>query len=324
MATDNRAYGLALGPETPMFYAGQGVSTPFGIHLPPGGKVAAYLRSGGVSDQDPTEIQNRLVTTLAAALRYVRAGRGDTIVVLPGHSENVTDATMLDNLVAGTRILGCGHGSLTPTFRWTNTAGQWTVDQANVVIQGLRLRMEGANGVVKAVIVTGPDSLITGCDIETASGATAKATIAVEYGATSDRGAFIGNRVRGTAGHNSANVIKIVSAVSDIAILRNQMFASATSANGLIQVTAAALGVMIGQNVLMNSMTTAALVAIDLGTTATTGMIWDNRIGVLTGGAMVSGTHGISFGGSADYRIFENYISDSANGGGITVVTAAA
>src|SRR5262245_22829772 len=105
------AHGLAVGPVTTPMYTGFGVETPFGVILPPGGKIAAYVRSTGVQDQDPEEIANAVVPTLAQALPYVRSGKGDTIVCLPGHTENVTTGTALTGLKAGTRIIGMGHGS---------------------------------------------------------------------------------------------------------------------------------------------------------------------------------------------------------------------
>src|SRR5688572_24258964 len=131
--------------------------------LPTGANIV-YLRSTGPADYAPPALTGRIVPTLAAALRQCRSGRADTVLVLPGHSESVADATMLDNLVSGTRIIGYGRGSMQPVFRWTATASQWILNDADVLIRGLRLRMEGANGVVKALAWTGADCRIEACD----------------------------------------------------------------------------------------------------------------------------------------------------------------
>ena len=123
MSTSNFAYGNSMYKNLPAVSAGAGIQFPFGTVLPPGGRVI-YLRSTGPQDGDDTTWSQRLETTLAAALSKCRSGLADTIIVLPGHSESVVDATMLDNLVDGTRIIGAGSPMQddAPQFRWTATA----------------------------------------------------------------------------------------------------------------------------------------------------------------------------------------------------------
>jgi hypothetical protein len=201
--------GGHLVPQLPFNAMTGGVDLGASVVLPPGGNVI-YVRSTAPDDFDPPGVTARVVTTLAVALQTCRANRGDTVVVLPGHSENVADALMLTNLKAGTRIIGLGWGADMPTFRWTATTSQWPITVNNVLIQGLRLRLEGANGVVKAIAITGTDTTIKGCDIEMASGTTAKATIGIEVGSGALRTNIIANRFRGTETHNVTDGIKVV------------------------------------------------------------------------------------------------------------------
>ena len=317
------AYGNFLsGPMTRMDI-GFGLQTPFGIVLPPGGRIAAYVRSAGVGDGDEWLEDAPLVQDLASALRYARANRGDAVVVLPGHSENVTDATMLDNLVAGTRIIGAGQGADMPSFRWTNTAGQWTVDQDNVTIQGLRLRLEGVNGVVKGINVTAADCAMFGNDIEVASGASNKATIAIEVGSAAHRFSLMGNRVRGTETHNVTDCIKVVGATPprELYIARNRMIASATAANGLINITVAAKGVLIEENVIYNTHTSSTA-GIAVANVAADGVICRNLVGVLNNGTAAS--QGIVFTSTGStIKCFENYTSDEARASGVLAPAAA-
>ncbi len=293
-----------------------GVRTPYGILLPPGGKVAAYLRSTGPQTNDDQFIRNNLYGTLAAALKRVRSGLGDTILVLPGHSESVADATMLDNLVAGTKIIGVGQGSQMPVFRWTATGSQWVLNDANVTISGLRLRLEGANGVVKAILATAADISLTGCDIEVASGATAKATIALELGAGADRFYLGGNVFRGTATHNATDGVKIVAAVNDIRIAGNEMVFSATAGNGLVHFTAAALGLKIRDNLIYNTHT-ASSVALLFDNVAADGFVMDNRVGCINTGAITSGTVGIAFGANTLVLFFQNFAANDKGTSGV-------
>src|SRR3954471_7705856 len=116
-------------------YGDQGLRTQYGIILPPGARVAAYVRSIGVQSGDDAFLASNLVTTLAAGLARVRPNLGDYVVVLPGHVESVADATTFSGaLVAGTKIIGVGKGSNAPTFNWTATAAQWLVNKADVTI----------------------------------------------------------------------------------------------------------------------------------------------------------------------------------------------
>ncbi len=304
-------FGSPLSPDLPFVAAGAGTKTPFGIALlPPGARVAAYVRSTGVQSGDDQFTAQNLVTTLAAGLARVRSGLGDTVVVLPGHSESVTDATMLDNLVPGTRIMGFGRGSNMPVFRWTATASQWALNDADVTIQGLRLRLEGANGVVKAILVTAADVGIYGCDIEVASGASNKATIALEVGAGSNRFELIGNVLRGTATHNVTDGVKVVAAVDQIRIQDNEMVFSATAGNGLIHFTAAATAIKVLRNILDNSQTSSTACLLFDATIAVSGVVANNYCAILADGT--ANATGIVFTATSGTtaKFFENYCSD--------------
>ena len=315
------AYGAPFSPDIPQVSAGVGMKTPYGITLlPPGSRVAAYVRSTGLQTGDDQFTATNLVSTLAAGLFRVRSGLGDTVVVLPGHSESVTDATMLDNLLPGTRIVGFGRGSAMPTFRWTATASQWAINDADVTIQGLRLKLEGANGIVKAILVTAADVGIYGCDVEVASGASNKATIALEVGAGADRFELVGNLFRGTATHNVTDGVKVVAAVNDVRITDNEMLFSATAANGNIHVTAAALNIKILRNMLTNSHTSSTS-CVTVDSVAASGMIAENYCGTLNNGTATA--QGIILTSStAVIKCFQNFSSDQPSLSGILTPVA--
>lgn len=311
-------FGSPTTPDLPLAVAGAGMKTPFGITLlPPGSRVAAYVRSTGIQSGDDNFIAGNLVPTLAAGLARVRSGLGDSVVVLPGHSESVTDATMLDNLVPGTRIVGFGRGSAMPTFRWTATGSQWVLNDADVVIQGLRLRLEGANGVVKAIVSTAADIGIYGCDIEVASGASNKATIALEIGAASHRFELIGNVFRGTATHNVTDGVKIVGVSDQIRIEDNEMVFSATAGNGLIHFTGAATGIKVLRNILDNSMTSSTATMLFDATIVVTGVVADNYCSILTDGT--ANATGVVFTATSGTtaKFFQNFCSDEVRRSGV-------
>ena len=311
-----------LHPNLPYLAAG-GIQTPAVQVLPPSARIAGYVRSGGPADADDEEVKRRLYTTLSAALTQVRANKGDTVLVLPGHSENVTDATMLTNLKAGTRIIGVGstRQSDAPTFRWTDTSGSWSVDDADVTIENLYLRMEGANGITKAIDVTAAGFSLLNCHIQTASGASNKATIAIEVGADGDNCTIAGNYIRGTATHNSTNVVLVDGACTDLRFVNNTAICSATAANGILQVTAAALNMDVSGNRLYNTHTSSTA-CIAFGNVACDGFCTFNVFGTKNNG--VAANQGVTFGAAALVVSAENYSVDEAVKSGVLAPAAVA
>lgn len=309
--------GSSAGPNLmPQLADGyMGLRTQYGFMVPPGCHVAAYVRSTGAQSGDDPYVLSNLVTTLASGLKRCRSGMGDYVVVLPGHSESVTDATMLTNLVAGTRIVGIGHGSMRPVFRWTATSSQWALSVADVLIAGLNLRLEGANGVVKAIAVTGANSVLAFNKVQVASGASNKATIALEYGSGADDFELIGNQFHGTETHNATDGVKVAAAVLGGRIEDNEMVFSATAANGLIHYTAAALRQRILRNYVYNTMTSSS-VGVCFDAVAVDGVMSDNRVAVVNTGTLTSGTVGIKIGAGCLVTFFENYgVNDLAKSG---------
>lgn len=309
-------------PPLPLVESG-GVRTPAVQILPPAANVVAYVRSGGLPLTADEDISRRLKTTLAAALPLVRPGTGDTIVVLPGHSENVTDATMFTNLVAGTKIVGVGNVNQddAPTFRWTNTAGSWTIDQKNVSISGLRLRMEGANLVVKCIDVTAAGFTLANCNIETSSGASNRASICLEIGAGANECTVAGNYFRGLTASESLNVMLVDAAISNLRVVGNTAIASSNINNGILSVTAAATNMDISGNRFYNTHT-ASVAAINFANVACDGFCTNNLVGVKNNG--VAASQGIVFGAAALVVCAENYCVDEPRASGVLAPAAVA
>lgn len=315
------AYGNANFPLLPYADLGAGLRTPFGTIIPPGGNVI-YLRSTGPQDFDPPEIAARCNLTLESALAQCRAGRHDRIVALKGHSQNVTDATMMNALVNGTTIVGDGNpeDDDAPTFRWTATGSQWAITKKNITFANLKLRLEGANGVAKAINVTAGQVRFITCDIEIASGAANLATIAVEVGAGANRFTMAGNIVRGTT-DIVTDVVKIVSAVDMVRILDNEFNAAATAAVGFVNIGAAATNIRILRNYMANG-AAASTACISAGAFASTGGIGDNFCGTINNG--VATAQGIILNAASLIRCFQNFSCDEAGKSGVLTPTVVA
>ena len=301
----------------PMYAAGIGLSTPYGTLLPPGSKVAAYVRGTAgtllnVSNDDPFIVKNQ-VATLNEACKRVRSGAGDTIICLPGHTESFSTADAVPDLIAGTRIIGVGHGSLRPTFRWTATAATLLLNVADVLLSGLRLRMEGANGVVAPITVSAADNTIFDCDIETSSGASNLATTPITVAAGAHRFAFIANRMRGVAAGACTDGISVTGAVDDAAFIGNYMFFASGTATGLIRVSADALRMNFDSNRMYN-LTASSVNTIVFNSSGITAIFNDNRSAVLTNGTPPAG--GILITSASFAAGCENYTTDATAASG--------
>lgn len=147
------AYGAFSFPHLPFqrFPVGARLGS---VTVLPGGSNVHYVRSTGAADYDPPELAARIHTTVNSALAECRSGRGDTVIVLEGHTENISAADAWSNLVAGTRIIGRGYGTMRPTFTWTAAAGTILGDVANVWIENCIFNTAGARGSTTALTVT--------------------------------------------------------------------------------------------------------------------------------------------------------------------------
>lgn len=264
-----------------------------GYVLAPNGGQVFYVDSGGIRDGFSDDIASALYPTLAAALNVCRANRGDTIVVLPQHAENV--GTTTPTFVAGVKIIGVGNGAERPTFSWTATGSVWTISVNNVWIENLVLDTGEANGVVKAIAITGTDVTFTRCEFITTTDSTHKATIVLEIGTGGHRAIVHNNKFRGAAGTLSTDVVKVAGAVDQAEVTDNRMLCGATAANGLIHVTGAATNILIGGN-RAYSTGASSTATIKIDDVASDGFLYDNLVAVTNNGT--GNAQGIVFAGS--------------------------
>jgi hypothetical protein len=92
----------------------------------------------GNAGNDGTSPSNPLVT-IDAAIGKCTANKGDIVVVMPEHSENISSATSLVVDVAGVSIIGLGRGRNRPQLHFTNTAGSIEMDAANTRLSNVVL-----------------------------------------------------------------------------------------------------------------------------------------------------------------------------------------
>lgn len=314
---------LAQFPDLPYQAIAAGLRTEYGVSIPTGSRVI-YLRSTGLQDGDDGNFNNRLTLSLSAALAQCRADRGDVILVFPGHSETIGASTL--TWVSGVRIVGVGdpRQDTAPTFNWNATTSKMAVSAKNVTLSNLRLTMDGANGVVKALEVTAAGFTLDNCFVRFASGAALKATIAIELGEGASEATIRNCRFSGTETHNATDVIKCVGSSAPnngLRVVDNEFFGSVTAGNGFVHVTTASLRIRIARNVMYNTHT-ASTSCITIDNVAADGLIDYNMLATKSTGAQVSGTNGIAFAGASVLaQCFENRSANDKQTSGMLLPT---
>lgn len=293
----------------PHYGAGSGFSTPFGKVLSPFGQ-AFYVSA---TKLDNSDMEKRRSSTLANALRLCKAGRGDVIYIAPGHTETVSDATMLDNLVAGVAIVGAEGGTM-PVFTFTATASQWTLDHADVSVHGIHFDLTGIDAVVAGLAVTGARNVISGCKF-TCETTSLQATAVITLATGADGTTIVGNRFVGTGSDDVTTAISVAAAADDITIAHNTFIGGWHATLGAISVAGAALRLLVDSNRIVNLFSGTG-VCIGVADAASTGLVCYNSMSTVnTGTANATGIVFTSTGSLL--RCTENYHSDEARASGV-------
>lgn len=102
------------------------------------------------------------------AIAYCKAGRGDTIIVSPGHTENIAVAGAT-TIPAGTTIVGGGYGAGRPVITFTNAGAFISGGGAGVQLQNLIFDLSGVAALTKGFLINTGGFQINLCKIIQAS-----------------------------------------------------------------------------------------------------------------------------------------------------------
>ncbi len=248
------------------------------------GNVVAYVRSTGVQTGDPEEIAGPLYTSLNDALALCRSGFGDTVAVLPDHDEDITSADQMDNLVAGTRIIGIGHGTLKPKLTWTAAASTFLFDVANVRLENFQLQMaESTTGgvtVAAPITVSAAGCAITDCDIYFGEDANDNVTIGITTTTAADNFSFLRNRCYGKTAAECTTFMRLVGA--DYFRMEDCVVQGATSSTtvGVVQFLTTASTFISMKNCTFQNNKASSVHAVT-GMAGLTGTVEDCNFGIL-------------------------------------------
>ena len=137
---------------------------------------------GGSNSNKGTYLQP--FSTIDYAIGRCTANRGDTIYVMPGHSETITTASAIDFDVAGVRLIGLGNGTLQPQIKSNHADATIFVDADNVVISNINFQSTitvVAIGI--SVQASATDFVLHDCKFDVETTGTDEFLIAVNFGA---------------------------------------------------------------------------------------------------------------------------------------------
>lgn len=215
--------------------------------------------------------------TLTLALAKCVASRGDTILIVPGHTETIVGASGVNVNVAGVTIFGLGIGALNPTFTFTTAvAASFDITAANVFVQNITFT-NGINSQTAMVNVSATDVRFAGCTFNTNTGTTG-ALIGILTAATSDRFSVNNCRFVGPATNTGATTAAQIQYEGAVDILiQNSYFTGKMTLS--IKNTATVLrGLIFNNNFVVATGVTAISVAA-----ASTPFISSNNINVPSG-----------------------------------------
>ena len=220
--------------------------------------------------------RNRFFSTIDAAIGACTANAGDTILVLPGHTEAVTSTSIACD-VAGVRIIGLGNGSNKPTLTFSATDSAINVTAADCVWQNFRITA-GIGDVVTAFLHATAAQNTQYLDIEFYATSTYNFINCYTLGAAniSDGCRWERNYLR-TADTGQLALCITAAAHNDLKFYDNYVVHAAAAAGLLTAGAANLLGLDVKRNFVQTAQTDGSVGVLVITTsTASSGRITDN------------------------------------------------
>lgn len=243
---------------------------------------SVYVDSVNGASTNDGRSPNSPITTLDAAFALCTANQGDTIYVMPNHSETITGAGGIAHDVAGVSVIGLGIGNQRPRFLMDGAITvTYAVTADDAYIENL-VFAAGHADVVACITTTKKNTNIVNCEFVDN---TTDENFLTEIKATSttdndsDGLKVVGCRVI-SPDTAKVEMIEINADLNDLVVTDNLMVCDAATAAKLIFVATGKdlRGCEVARNT-MSLGTTSGDLLIDNDTTVNTGAVYDNRVG---------------------------------------------
>lgn len=232
-----------------------------------------FVDSGSGSSSNDGLDSDHPLATIDQAVNKCTADKGDVIIVMAGHAENLDAATDLVLDVGGVTVVGLGNGHNRPTLTFNGTGGNIPISGTNISVRNI-VFMAGVSAVTNGINMTGNGNEIIGCEFDFAT-TTGFDFVDMLLINTADDCKIIGNKFIAEAGAAGCESCIQITDAQKLVIMYN-WFEGAVNTAMIEGVTTASTHQYILYNVFHN-------------TDATPGMLLDahdNSTGLLAGNAM--------------------------------------
>ncbi len=248
----------------------------------PGNVFWVSSTASNASDMNPGTY-NQPCATIAGALVFCTAAKGDIIICNAGHAETISAAGGIALAKSGVAVVGLGQGANRPTLTWaTSAAATLTITAANVSIQNI-VGICNIDQLVTALSVTAAGAWV---DMEWQETADNKEAISFITGSAAANKIQINLKYRGRTG-GSHCVNPVVLNGSDGAIVNLDFYGKASTAV-VNFVTVAVTNVEVYGYIYNSGDTTGAKLVVD----TITGSTWYASVNAGAAGSGFSGGSG--------------------------------
>jgi hypothetical protein len=283
---------------------------------------SSVLADGGIagSNGNPGTYQKPFATIDYAVGRCL-AGRGDLILVMPGHAETISSSSVLALDVAGVAILGLGVGSARPTLTFTAAAATINVTAANITVSNI---LHVANFAAVASAYTNNAAVefcVDNCEFrDTSSILNFVAVVTTTVSVSANGLTFTRNKVFGLGTTAATTPIKLLANTDRVTINDNQIVLAALSNTSALLAHAALVvtNLEMARNSVFRPSTDTATggLLVTRSSTTNTGHIFDNKVKCLDVAGMILVTTGSAYG------FTNNLCSGTADTSGILIPAA--
>lgn len=221
--------------------------------------------------------------TIDFAIGQCTADAGDVILVLPGHTEDVTAAAGIDFDVDGVSCIGLGIGAKRPLITFSGTTDTSDIDFAasNLLIENIAIDVTGNDSLAAPIDVDGADISFRNCLI-TLADAGGQADLCLVAAATADNLLIENCEFIGSTDAGCASAIQLTG--TDRTTIRGCYIKGAftTSLGGIDVDTTFCTFLDIDDNYVEN-LTASSTVCINL-IASCTGVLRDNKLRVTNDG----------------------------------------
>jgi hypothetical protein len=279
-------YGNLLGVnENGLVYRGR----PVGALPAALGRGATFYVDSNVAAAEGTSPQTA-VGTWAAAVALCTASQGDTIIIMPGHTESIATNTAITLSKAGVRTIGLGNGDTRPTI---------TIGSANTATINVSAASNSVENIVFVAnflsiaacftLSTAKAFVLRNCEFRETSSVLNFLNIIKGTGAanTTDRLEAIENLWKGLGVTSISSFFLSADALDGVILRRNRVVhnSAVDSSYLLSMTTGACTNLDCGDNVIVTKQTACTNGSLLNVGASSTGVVYRNFAGTLTTGS---------------------------------------